>query len=81
MFRLKKRPIVLPLLFDELSEAIPTMSWTTGLRIQRMFSWALPSGELGDSPVSSIGYTDIPTRMRMTIPHRLTVTSIGKTWR
>jgi hypothetical protein len=24
---------------------------------------------------------DIPTRMRMTIPHRLAVTSIGKTWR
>jgi hypothetical protein len=25
--------------------------------------------------------TNIPTRMRMTIPHRLTVTSIGKIWR
>ena len=25
--------------------------------------------------------TDIPTRMRITIPHRLMVTSIGKIWR
>src|ERR1700732_4765606 len=25
--------------------------------------------------------TDIPTRMRIMIPHRLTVTSIGKIWR
>jgi hypothetical protein len=34
-----------------------------------------------DTSTADIPTTDIPTRMRITIPHRLTVTNIGKIWR
>jgi hypothetical protein len=36
---------------------------------------------IGGTLTTDTSTTDIPTRMRMTIPHRLTVTSIGKIWR
>ncbi len=36
---------------------------------------------IGGTLTTDIRTTDIPTRMRITIPHRLTVTSIGKIWR
>jgi hypothetical protein len=36
---------------------------------------------IGGTLTTDTPTTDIPTRMRMTIPHRLTVTSIGKIWR
>jgi hypothetical protein len=36
---------------------------------------------IGGTLTTDTPTTDIPTRMFMTIPHRLTVTSIGKIWR
>jgi hypothetical protein len=43
---------------------------------------SLPSVFLiGGTLTTVTSTTDIPTRMRITIPHRLTVTSIGKIWR
>jgi hypothetical protein len=43
---------------------------------------SLPSVFLiGGTLTTDTSTTDIPTRMRTTIPHRLTVTSIGKIWR
>jgi hypothetical protein len=36
---------------------------------------------IGGTLTTDTPTTNIPTRMRMTIPHRLTVTSIGKIWR
>jgi hypothetical protein len=36
---------------------------------------------IGGTLTTDTSTTDIPTRMRMTIPDRLTVTSIGKIWR
>jgi hypothetical protein len=36
---------------------------------------------IGGTLTTDTSTTDIPTRMRITIPHRLTVTSIGKIWR
>ena len=36
---------------------------------------------IGGTLTTDIRTTDIPTRKRITIPHRLTVTSIGKIWR
>src|SRR6478736_951985 len=45
-------------------------------------SISLPSAFLiGGILTTDTPTTDIPTRMRITIPHRLTVTSIGKIWR
>ena len=36
---------------------------------------------IGGTLTTDTSTTDIPTRIRMTIPDRLTVTSIGKIWR
>jgi hypothetical protein len=36
---------------------------------------------IGGTLTTETSTTDIPTRMRITIPHRLTATSIGKIWR
>src|SRR3984957_14700392 len=36
---------------------------------------------IGGTLTTDTSTTDIPTKMRMTIPHRLTVTNFGKIWR
>jgi hypothetical protein len=36
---------------------------------------------IGGTLTTDTSTTDIPTRMRMTIPRRLTVTNFGKIWR
>ena len=47
------------------------------IAISSMILISLPSVFLTGGTLT----TDIPTRMRIMIPHRLTVTSIGKIWR
>jgi hypothetical protein len=51
------------------------------MAISSTISTSFPSAFLiGGTQTTDTPTTDIPTRMRMTIPQRLTVTNIGKIW-